>query len=94
MPPGNGSVAKLCPQPCQDMILAGLASERSTVVDSKGSRWATEAPRPGKSARCVAAPHAPVGVSLRFDVVKILSSHDPSDGGPPVPWPLAPIGED
>jgi hypothetical protein len=24
--------------------------------------------------------------------VKILSSHDPSDGGSPVPWPLAPIG--
>jgi hypothetical protein len=38
------------------------------------------------------APHVPVGVFLRFNVVKILSLHDPSDGGSPVPWPLAPIG--
>jgi hypothetical protein len=45
--------------------------------------------QPGQSARRVAAPHAPVGVFLRFDVVKILSLHDPSDGGSPVPWPLA-----
>jgi hypothetical protein len=29
---------------------------------------------------------------LRLDVVKILRSHDPPDGGSPVPWPLASSG--
>jgi hypothetical protein len=37
----------------------------------------------GPDSRRVAATHAPVGVFLRFDVVKILSSHTPRMGDPP-----------
>jgi hypothetical protein len=46
----------------------------------------------GPDSQLGAAPHAPVGVFLRFDVVKIFTSHDPPDGASPVPWPLAPSG--
>ena len=37
-----GFCRKLCPQPCRAMILIGLASERSTVVDFKGSHFERE----------------------------------------------------
>jgi len=37
-----GSVAKLCPQSCRDMIVVGLATERFTVVDFKGSHFERE----------------------------------------------------
>ena len=37
--PNSGSVAKLCPQACRAMIVVGLATERSTVVDFKGSHF-------------------------------------------------------
>jgi hypothetical protein len=38
----TGSVAKLCPQACRAMIVVGLATERSTVVDFKGSHFERE----------------------------------------------------
>jgi hypothetical protein len=38
----EGSVAKLCRQPCRDMIVVGLATERFTVVDFKGSHFERE----------------------------------------------------
>jgi len=38
----GGSVAKLYPQPCRDMIMVGLSTERSTVVDFKGSHFERE----------------------------------------------------
>ena len=37
-----GSVAKLCRQPCRDMIVVGLATERITVVDFKGRHFERE----------------------------------------------------
>jgi len=35
----GGSVAKLCPQPCRDMIMVGLSTERFALVDFKGSHF-------------------------------------------------------
>jgi putative transposase len=40
-PPAD-SVAKLCRQPCRDMIVVGLATERFTVVDFKGRHFERE----------------------------------------------------
>ena len=40
-PPAD-SVAKLCRQPCRDMIVVGLATERFTEVDFKGRHFERE----------------------------------------------------
>ena len=38
----HGSVAKLCAQPCRGMIVADLATGRSTMVEFKGSHFERE----------------------------------------------------
>ena len=40
--PPDGSVAKLCRQPCRDMIVVGLPTERFTLVDFKGRHFERE----------------------------------------------------
>jgi hypothetical protein len=42
LPAIDGSVGKLCPQSCRDMIVVGLATGRFTVVELKGSHFERE----------------------------------------------------